>query len=296
MRQFEDFRTFVEIVDTGGVARAAGALNIAKSAVSRRLKLMEERYLVQLIDRRPGVWEVTPAGQEFYHRARVVLTEVEEIEADFSEQRLSLAGPLSISLPRDLGLDFLQPQLLAFAAEHPEIKLSIDFDNRRVDLERENYDLAVRISGETDANLVAIPLGMARHRLYVGAEYAYTRKPPATVQDLAEHPLLHYGPARRAVWALETEAGRQEIAFQPALNSNSGRFLLSAVLAGHGIAILPDFVAENACRAGKIREILPGVQLQSRAITLVYAKTRRLNRRMRVFINTLKCPLTMVDT
>ena len=100
MGQIEDLRIFVDIVNAGGIARAAEGKSIAKSALSRRLKLLEERLGIQLVDRRPGQWEVTTAGQELYQRALRLLSEAEEIDADFSHSRQSLSGPLSVSLPR----------------------------------------------------------------------------------------------------------------------------------------------------------------------------------------------------
>ncbi len=285
MGQIEDFRVFVDIVNSGGIARAADAMNIAKSAVSRRLKLLEERYSIQLVDRQPGVWEVTTAGQELYQRALRVLAEADDIDADFTHARQSLSGPLSVSIPREFGLGFLQPGLLDFVARHPEIQLTVDFDDRRVDLERENFDLAIRITEEEDPALATERLGGARHRLYASAEYANKKPLPEAIDALKDHPLLHYGSTRRATWEFETDAGKKSFEFQPALNSNSGHFLLAAVRAGRGIARLPDFIASDACRAGKLSVVLPDARIRDWSIILAYSKNRLLNRRMRLFID-----------
>ncbi|MBL4740236.1 MAG: LysR family transcriptional regulator [Sneathiella sp.] len=284
MGQIEDLRVFIDIVNGGGIARAAGAMNIAKSAVSRRLKLMEDRYDVQLVDRRPGVWEVSAAGQELYQRALRVLTEADEIEADFTHARQSLNGPLSVSIPREFGLEFLQPVLLDFATRHPETQLTVDFDDRRVDLERENYDLAIRIAEEADPNLTMKKLGESQHRLYASIAYADENVLPETIETLTDHSLLHYGSGRRATWEFDTETGKQTFEFQPTLNSNSGHFLLEATRFGRGIARLPDFIASNACARGELIVVLPNARMSYWSITIAYSKTRLLNRRMRAFI------------
>lgn len=285
MGQIEDLRVFVDIVNSGGISRAADAMNIAKSAVSRRLKLMEERYGVQLVDRQPGVWQVSIAGQELYQRALRVLAEADDIEADFAHTRQSLSGPLLVSIPREFGLGYLQPVLLQFAARHPEIQLTVDFDDRRVDLERENYDLAIRITKEDDPGLVVERIGGARHRLYASADYETNTPFPETIDALLDHPLLHYGAIRRATWEFETESGTKFIEFQPVLNSNSGQFLLAAAKAGHGIVRLPEFIAAGALRAGELSEVLPDAQFTNRGIMLAYSRNRLLNRRMRLFID-----------
>jgi len=287
MGQIEDLRTFVDIVNGGGIARAADTLNIVKSAVSRRLGLLENRYNVQLIDRRPGVWEVTAAGRELHQRALVVLADLEEIDADFSHQRQSLVGPLSVTMPEGFGMGFLQPALLGFANRYPDIQLTVDFDNRHIDLERENYDLAIRIAAEDDPDLVVIPFGDVEHRLYASPDYAERNALPSSLKELTQHPLLHFGSARRAIWEFETDAGIRKIEFQPALNSNRGQFLLAATQAGKGIAILPDFIATDACNAQELIVVLPEARYKNRKITLAYSRKRRLNQRMRTFIDEL---------
>lgn len=287
MGQIEDLHTYVSIIDAGGIARAAEKLNIAKSAVSRRLALLEDRYDIQLVDRRPGIWAVSAAGQELYQRAVRIVAEADEIEADFTHAKQSLSGPLSISLPREYGLDFLQPFLLRFASDYPEIQLTMDFDNRHVDLDHENYDLAIRISDTVPPGQITKRLGKTQHRLYASPDYARRAGLPETIEALPKHPLLHHGAARRVSWEFQTCKGRQIIEFQPAMNSNSGRFLLAATREGCGIARLPDFVATAACARGELLTVLPEVSIRERNIVLTYSKKRLLNRRMRRFIEEL---------
>lgn len=93
MGQIEDLRLFVDVVNHASQTRAAATLNIAKSVVSRRLRLLEDRYGTQLIDRRSGIWDVTAAGLELYQRAVRLLSEANEIDTDFTDARLSPAGP-----------------------------------------------------------------------------------------------------------------------------------------------------------------------------------------------------------
>ncbi len=91
MGQIEDLHLFTLVVDNRSISGAAEQLNIAKSAVSRRLNLLEERYGARLIDREPGKWEVTATGLELYQRALGVVQDAREIEGDFTEKNQSLA-------------------------------------------------------------------------------------------------------------------------------------------------------------------------------------------------------------
>lgn len=284
MGQIEDLQLFVTVVDTGSISKASTDLRIAKSAVSRRLGLLEDRYATQLIDRRPGVWAVTGAGRELYQRATGLLASAAELNADFSHQARGLSGPLAVSLPRDFGMAFLQPAVAEFVAAHPEIQLTVDFDDRRVDLDHENYDLAVRVSRVDDPNLVTQILGRSEHHLFASPAYIAQNGAPTSVKDLDAHPLLHHGAARRASWGYTLDGTQGEISFQPALNANSGQFLLEATLRGLGITLMPDFLAARDHAAGRLVKVLPELELTPLRLTLVYTPKKILNSRMRAFI------------
>ena len=285
MGQMEDLRLFVLVTEAGSISKAADKLGIAKSAVSRRLGLLEDRFATRLIDREPGTWEITAAGRELHQRALRLLSEADEIEADFIHDRQSAVGPLSVSVPLEFGTIFLQPVLLRFAERHPQIQLRVDFDDRRIDLLQENYDLAIRISAQPHHGQTTVSLGRTRHQLYASPDYAKANGLPETLSSLNDHPLLHYGSARRAKWEFVAKKGVQAIDFQPALNSNSGKFLLEATRKGFGIARLPDFVASQACAAGELRTVLPECKLPEWSINLIHSEIRLVNRRMRLFID-----------
>ncbi len=289
MGQIEDLRLFVLVVENGSLSKAADKLRIAKSAVSRRLKLLEERYGTRLIDRVPGVWQVTETGHELYQRATRVVGDVDEIEDDFVNTSADLTGPLSISVPRDFGIAFLNDVLITFKIHHPEIQLAVDFDDRTVDLARENYDFTIRITPELEGGVSGARIGTVQHRLFASPAYIQAHSDPRCLEDLRQHPLLHFRTARRAVWDFVTDKGKvQSLEFQPFLNSNSGVFLLEATLKGLGIARLPDFVAAQAQAAGRLVPVLTGLTIPDLGIYLVHADDRRLNRRMRLFAEEIK--------
>lgn len=289
MGQIEDFRLFVLVVESGSISKAANTLRIAKSAVSRRLGLLEERYGTRLIDRIPGVWEVTETGQELYQRAMRVVGDVDEIEDDFVNTSADLSGPLYISVPRDFGIAFLNNRLIDFKSRYPEIQLAVDFDDRTVDLTRENYDFTIRITPELEGGVSGDRIGAVQHRLFASREYIEASSNPRSLDDLRQHPLLHFRTARRAVWDFVTDKGKpQSFEFQPFLNSNSGVFLLEATLKGLGIARLPDFIAAEAQATGQLVPVLSGMVIPDLGIYLVHAENRRLNRRMRLFSEEMK--------
>jgi DNA-binding transcriptional LysR family regulator len=288
MGQIEDLRMFVTVVESGGIARAAVAFGIAKSAVSRRLAQLEDRYDARLIDRQPGHWDVTTAGRELYQRASLVVADAEDLDADFMHTEQSLSGPLSVTIAREFGLNFLKPTFFAFMKAHPQIDLTIDFDDRFVDLRNENYDLGVRITSGKLPGIESRPIGTICRGLFASPSYVNNKGLPNAPCDLTAHPLLHYGSARRARWELYCNGKIHDIEFQPALNSNNGQFLLSAALHDMGIVRLPDFLAAEAVQKGDLIKVLPECEIVAYPIQVVYRANRRLNKRMRALIEALQ--------
>jgi len=287
--QIEDLRMFALVVENRSISKAALRLNIAKSAVSRRLTLLEERFGARLVDRAPGVWAVTPVGRELYQRAVRLVGDMDEINSDFVEISGTIAGPLSVSVPQDFGIAFLNASLLAFKKNYPEIQLTVDFDDRAVDLTRENYDFAIRVTPKIEPGLVAQKIGSSAHYLCASPQYLAAQGHPETPDDLPQHRLLHFGNARRASWRFVDAGGTvHEVDFQPTLNSNNGGFLLKAAESGLGIAHLPDFIAAGGLANGRLLRVLPEVSVGAWGIFLVHAEDRRLNRRMRLFTDQMK--------
>ncbi|MCV6591315.1 MAG: LysR family transcriptional regulator [Silicimonas sp.] len=288
MGQIEDLKLFVTVVDQGSIARAAAALGIAKSAVSRRLAQLEQRYDLRLIDRDPGRWEVTDAGRELYRRAEPMLAEADDLDNDFTPAARDPGGPLRVTIAREFGMSFLRPMLFDFARTHPEIALTLDFDDRTVDLERENYDLAIRITAGGAEPASQLHLGTTRHGLFASPAYLDRVGAIHGPSDLRGRALLHYGASRRPTWVFHHGGKRVDFAFKPRLNSNTGAFLIDAATRGVGIVRLPDFVAHEAVRDGALVPVLAEATFPAFGIHLIHAPNRRLNRRMRAFIEAVK--------
>mgnify|MGYP001224856474 FL=1 len=290
MGQLEDLRLFVLVVEYRGISKAADKLNIAKSAVSRRLQLLEDRYSATLIDRSPGNWTVTEIGRELYQRAITTVDDFEEIDADFKSTSSTTSGPLAISVPRDFGLSFLSDTLISFQEKYPDIQLNVDFDDRLIDLEIDNYDFVIRITPEDPDGVITENLGVAKHYLCASQSYIKENGKPENLKQLKSHKLIYYGPAKRGRWKFISESTKKTdvVDFSPSLNSNSGYFLLKAAIGGQGIAKLPDFILRDAFEKNELIPILPKIQMPEFIIYLAHSDKRRINRRMRLFAQEIR--------
>ena len=155
MDRFDALRAFVMAVESGSLTRAADVLQVATSAVSRRIKDLEAHLGTQLLQRTTRQMRLTAAGERFHRRAVELLQALEEAEAEAGDQSRALAGPLRIAAPLSFGRRHLSARLIAFAEANPGLSLDVDFSDRMVDLVAEGYDLAVRIGRLPDSSLIA---------------------------------------------------------------------------------------------------------------------------------------------
>ena len=242
-----------------------------------------------LIDRTPGKWEITKVGLDLYQRSRALVAEFEEVNEDFTSLHAQISGPLNISIPRDFGLNYLRQKLFEFQGKYPNIKLSIDFDDRFVDLETENYDFAIRITAQADTKYISKRIGAIRRYLCASPEYLSLNGTPQNLEDLQAHSLLHYGSTKRGNWTFQkSDRKEKSIKFSPTISSNSGQFLGEAALNNIGISMLPDFIADKYIDTGQLKTILPQYSLSPYEIYLTHLGSRRLNRRMRAFSSALE--------
>ena len=154
MQDLNDLYFYVQIVDHGGFAPAGRALGLPKSTLSRRLAALEERLGVRLIQRSSRHFSVTEIGQMYYQRCVAMLVEADSAQDIIERHRSEPQGSVRISCPLAL-LDYGVNELLArYMAAYPQVKLEVESTNRRVDVIREGFDVALRVRAAQDVVMV----------------------------------------------------------------------------------------------------------------------------------------------
>jgi len=289
MDRFADMQMFVKVVESASISGAAERLEVAKSAVSRRLAELESRLGVQLFQRTTRRLNLTDSGRSYYERCQRILADVEEAETAVSQQHGALSGKLRVALPLSFGLLHLVPLINAFAEEHPELEFELDFNDRQIDLMQEGFDLAVRIATLADSSLIARHLFAVRHMVCASPAYLAQHGKPKTPLELANHACLGYSNlAAPDVWSFsQAGGGAAKVRVPLKLRANNGDFLCKAAIAGHGIVLQPTFyMAEAICR-GELVPLLRNVQWPELHAYAVYPPARHLSTRVRAFIDFL---------
>lgn len=289
MDRFEDMRAFVAVVESGSFTAAADRLDLAKSAVSRRVGALEERLGVQLFRRTTRRVNLTDTGRSFYERGARILADLDEAESAAAQEHGTLRGRLRVALPLTFGVRHMCAPIAEFSRRHPGVDFDLDLNDRRVDLVEEGVDLAIRIAHLRDSSLIARRLFEARTVMVASRAYLDTQGSPEKIEDLADHRCLVYGNLDEpSKWACTDERGsRHSFDVPVAMTATSGDFLCSAAAEGMGLALLPTFVAGEFIRRGELLPVLTGYEWPVTPAYAVYAPTRHLSYRVRAFIDFL---------
>lgn len=258
MDRFFEIKTFVNVVEAGSLSRAADHLDVAKSVVSRSLKALESRLGAQLMTRTTRRQSLTDAGEVFYERCRLLLNELDAAEESVSDTRDTLRGRLRIAAPMTFGMSHVAPAILAFMVRHPEVQVDVDFNDRRVDLVREGYDLAIRIGTLADSTLRARRLMRIRLTVCASPRYLERFGIPETPDDLAHHHCIRYKQVANVnVWHYrDRHQHARQVQVPIRVLASSGEFIRDAAIAGFGLALSPTFGVADALATGALVSVL----------------------------------------
>ncbi|MBY5816845.1 LysR family transcriptional regulator [Rhizobium leguminosarum] len=288
MIRIEGIAAFVAVVEAGSVSEAARRLRLSKSVVSERLAELEKSLGGMLLHRTTRKLTLTEDGTVFLERAARIVREIEEAAADMAERRGTLSGPIRIAAPVTFGRMHLGPALYPFLAEHPEIELTLDIDDRRVDAASDGYDAIIRNGPIADSRLVAWKLAHSRRLLCASPDYLVRQGIPSSLANLNSHRGIFYTNRGVADWRFQTPDGAIVVRAKLTLGINNGDMLRDAAIAGLGIALLPAFIAGPAIREGRLAEIDVGHRPETEFIYMAHPEGRNPSAKLRAIADHLK--------
>ena len=251
----------------GSFTAAAQRLGVSKAAMSQRIPDLERAAGVPLVLRTTRSVRLTEAGQQLADATGGAFEAIGTAFAGIKDLAATPRGRLRLTAPVALARQQIVPLLPAFLRAHPEVRLDLDLSDRLVPLAQEGYDLAIRHTHAPPETHTAWALCATRSLLVASRAYLRRRGTPAAPADLAQHDCLHYlRPGDAPAWQLTPLAAGSDpapkltVPISGPFAANNSEALREAALAGLGIALLPDFSAQAALRAGKLVPVLPGWQ------------------------------------
>ncbi|MDZ3824745.1 MAG: LysR substrate-binding domain-containing protein [Pseudoxanthomonas sp.] len=282
---------YAKVVEHGGFAAAGRALDIPKSRLSRHVDALERRLGVRLLQRSTRRFVVTDLGREMYGHAQAMLAQAEAAFEVVESASAQPRGLLRVACPVAVASTMLAPVLPRFLAAHPQVRLALEVDNRRVDVLGEGFDVALRVrtvpSGED--GLVMRRFADLHEVLVASPGWLDQAGRPAHPRELQDLPTLSFIPApERQVWHLRHVAGEEaEVALRPRLRCHQFDVVLAAAQAGLGVALLPRSVAAEGFASGRLEQVLPEWSLPQGVFHAVFPHRRGLLPAVRAFIDFL---------
>lgn len=291
-----EISAFINIVQSGGLSRAAEHTGLPKSTLSRKLQQLEERLGVTLLQRTTRKITLTPAGQEYYQTCSRILKELSEAEKTVLHEQKSPQGTLRFTAPAEAGWTLLAPIIREFSETYPDIALDMEFTDRTVDMVGEGFDVALRAGLQKDSSLKVKKIRPHRFVLVASTQYLKKNGRPKSAKDLANHKLIGFSPGREAiVWKLSTPNGKVEVPVPECLRSNSLACAQRLAQEHMGVALVPRFLCMETLMAGGLEVVLPDCYVERSEFGLVYPAQRFLPPKTRVFVDFFAEKLRKMD-
>jgi DNA-binding transcriptional LysR family regulator len=286
-----DLMYFAQVVEYGGFSAAERVLGISKSRLSRRLAELETSLGVRLLQRSTRKLALTEAGQLFYRHCQAMLSEAQAAMNAVQELRASPRGTVRVSVPVTVSQTLLSEVLPDFLLRYPEVRVTIRVTNRVIDLYEDSVDVALRVRSEPpdNANIVARPLWRTEQMLVGSPSLLSQHAPPLVPADLNKFETLDTPSADgRHVFHLIAPDGRRHIhEHEPRVVTADLSTICEAVLAGVGIAALPEMMYGAAMRAGQLSPVMPGWTLPSPQLFAAFVSRQGMVPAVRAFVDYL---------
>ncbi|QUG74774.1 LysR family transcriptional regulator [Erwinia sp. E602] len=255
---FEGLAMFAKVAEEGSFAAAARAMGVSVPTVSRAVARLEERLGGRLFNRTSRQLALTEFGHSMAAKAADIYRQAEAIESEAHELSVQPRGQVRLAVPMSFGLRWVAPLMPELIRQFPELSVDLHLSDHSVDLIAEGFDAALRIAALPDSSLVARRLCPVTQYLVAAPTWIARHGAPDHPRALSGLPCFSYAwRARSQVWRFTHTSGAQEdIVPNGPLRVTNSDALLPVLLDGLGIAELPDFIAAEYLRDGRLVRLL----------------------------------------
>ncbi|MGY5451639.1 LysR family transcriptional regulator [Agarivorans sp. MS3-6] len=291
MFQWDGINEFVAVVETESFTAAAQRLGISTAQVSRQVSQLEIRLATKLFYRTTRRVSVTDSGQLFYQQCRPLIEGLLDAERSLNNLQSTPRGKLSMTAPVTFGEQHIAPAVNDFCLQYPELEVSLQLSNQKIDLVDQAIDLAIRLGELPDSSMMAKRL--AERSLHVCASPAYLAQhgSPHGISELAQHNCLQ---GTIEYWRFAEQGKTMALKISGRLQCNNGYALLDAALKGLGIVQLPDSYVKKYLQSGALIELLKPYQKGPEGIWALYPQNRHLSSKVSLMLSHLQQRLAEV--
>lgn len=282
MDQLRAIRYFSKVVETGSFTKAASALNVPPSSLSRRVADLEKSLGATLLKRSTRIVKLTEVGKIYYNDIQQILSQLEQSHETVRSYQTTPMGRLSISSMVGFGEKILLPLLDEFSALYPEIVLDISLSDELSTLGRDDVDIAIRGGYAPNERVLAIKL-MDNGFIPVAApRYLEKYGVPRNVMELKEHHGIYFKtPSGPTPWLCNMNGQWHDVSGPAIAISNNGPWLVKKACNGEGILMSTRWALAAYLESGQLQQLqfeheLAITQNSDMAVYLLYQKQRYL--------------------
>jgi DNA-binding transcriptional LysR family regulator len=289
MDQFKQISTFVEVAARGSLSAAARAERIAPAMIGRRLDALEARLGVKLMQRTTRKIVLTNDGAAFLENCQRILADLANAESSVSERSAKASGHLTISAPAGFGRQHVAPLMPSFLSEHREVTMTLNLNDRVVDLIGEGIDVAIRIADLTDSSLIGVKLADNKRVVVASPAYIKRHGAPASLDDLSKHNCLAMSSeGSQRGWTFRQNGRNVTLKVVGNMVCNDGAVLHDWALSGKGLAWRSMWEVGSEIESRRLVTVLDEFAAPGNDIYAVFAQRRHLPLRIRAFVDFLR--------
>lgn len=255
MDTLANLKAFVASAEAGSFSGAARQLGIVPSVVSKRIDQLEWRIKAPLFIRTTRKLTLTDVGDRYLRTVRDAIRQVDDALAGMARASGGLEGHIRVKVPTTLGVLYLSDILNGFLRSQPMISMDIVLADRSVNPVEEGFDIAIGARPELYGHVQDRPLCQLKRRVCASPAYLQRRGMPRHPGELVDHDCLVFTTSGTR-WEFEGPQGPVGIEVRAKLQTNDGAAICQAVIAGDGIAVMGDYLVDEALRSGQLVEIL----------------------------------------
>ncbi|MFJ2990358.1 LysR family transcriptional regulator [Collimonas sp. NPDC087041] len=289
--------SFVKTAEALSFVAAARALGVSASAVGKNVAKLEQTVGVRLFQRSTRRVHLTTEGELFYQRCRSILDDLQDAESMLSHAVEAPRGKLRVGVPT-IGYRFLLPVLPEFRRLYPEVELDVDFNDQLVDVIEDGFDVVIRSGNLPDSKLMSRRIGSFRFVLCAAPAYLERKGVPHIPSDLEQHDCLRYRfltTGKLMDWTMSADPVWSQLRLPSMLTFNNMEAVFTAAIDGHGIAYVPDFLAQKAVSEKLLQIVLDDYQLDRGQFWALWPSNRQLSPKIRVFVDFISTRLFAQD-
>ncbi|NRB41685.1 MAG: LysR family transcriptional regulator [Pseudomonadales bacterium] len=282
-------KIFVRIIQLGSFTAVAADMGMTQSAISKKIAALESSLGATLLTRSNRQVLLTEVGTNYYEHCVAILNALDEAEAQTKDYQLTPKGNLKINVPVAFGRLHISPYLPQFMQTYPDIRLELTSLDRKVDVIGEGFDLVIRIGHLADSSLVARKLGQSPRVMVASPAYLASHEKLSNLDELKQHNCLIYSNlATVNIWHFRHQGKEKSVQVKGTMQSNSSDAIRECVLAGLGIAVLPNWLIQADLDAGSLVTIMPDHVATEFPINAVYPQNPYIPLKVRCFVNFMK--------